>query len=112
MAPDSIHARVTTLGGDPPVDPSRVGAALVVAASRTARLGGGDDSLAVPDVEVAVPLPIAKRLTFTYRVPPALVDRATIGSRVLVRFGTRKITGIVVRERVEPPAGIKPIDLS
>lgn len=61
-------------------------------------------------VEVAVTLPVTNR--FTYRVPPEMAARAVVGSRVLVRFGPRKITGVVVRERVVPPEGVLPIDLS
>jgi len=45
-------------------------------------------------VEVAVPLPIDH--SFTYRVPPGMEDRAKVGVRVLVPFGPRKITGLVV----------------
>src|SRR5688572_32852461 len=69
-----------------------------------AREGTGDH------VEVAVTLPVTNR--FTYRVPPALAGRAVIGSRVLVPFGTRKITGVVVRERVAAPVGVKLIELA
>ncbi len=61
-------------------------------------------------VEVAVTLPVTNR--FTYRVPAAMAGRAVIGSRVLVRFGPRKITGVVIREQVEPPVGVKLLDLS
>jgi len=45
-------------------------------------------------VEVAVPLPIDH--PFTYRVPPGEEDRAVAGARVLVPFGPRKITGLIV----------------
>jgi len=61
-------------------------------------------------VEVAVTLPVTNR--FTYRVPLALAGRAVIGSRVLVRFGARQITGVVVREQVVPPEGVQALDLS
>ncbi len=44
-------------------------------------------------VEVAVPLPIDH--PFTYRVPPGLEGRALVGMRVLVPFGSRKLTGLV-----------------
>lgn len=47
-------------------------------------------------VSVAVPLPIDQ--LFTYRVPEALVDRACPGTRVLVPFGPRTVTGMVVAE--------------
>ncbi|MEO8702394.1 MAG: primosomal protein N' [Kofleriaceae bacterium] len=65
---------------------------------------------AVAYVEVAVTLPVANR--FTYRVPAYLAERARVGARVLVRFGPRKVTGVVVREAVEPPPGITPVDLT
>jgi primosomal protein N' (replication factor Y) len=45
-------------------------------------------------VEVAVPLPIDH--PFTYRVPPGEEGRAKIGVRVLVPFGPRRITGLIV----------------
>jgi primosomal protein N' (replication factor Y) len=45
-------------------------------------------------VEVAVPLPIDH--TFTYRVPPGEEARARIGVRVLVPFGPRRVTGLIV----------------
>jgi primosomal protein N' (replication factor Y) len=41
-----------------------------------------------------------------------MLVRARVGSRVLVRFGTRKVTGVVVREHVVPPEGITPLDVS
>src|SRR5512134_1136327 len=51
-------------------------------------------------VEVAVPLPIDH--TFTYRVPPGDEDRANVGFRVLVPFGPRRVTGLIVRRLDEP----------
>lgn len=45
-------------------------------------------------VEVAVPLPLDH--PFTYRVPAGQEARARPGVRVLVPFGNRKITGLVV----------------
>jgi primosomal protein N' (replication factor Y) len=45
-------------------------------------------------VEVAVPLPIDH--TFTYRVPPGEEVRAKVGVRVLVPFGPRRVTGLIV----------------
>jgi primosomal protein N' (replication factor Y) len=60
--------------------------------------------------EVAVTLPVAGR--FHYRVPAHLASRARVGARVLVRFGPRKVTGVVVREGVVPPEGVSPIDLT
>ncbi|MFH1690035.1 MAG: primosomal protein N', partial [Candidatus Eisenbacteria bacterium] len=45
-------------------------------------------------IEVAVPLPVTG--TFTYSVPDDLVGRVAVGTRVLVPFGRRKVTGFVV----------------
>lgn len=45
-------------------------------------------------VEVAVPLPIDR--AFTYRVPPGEEGRAKVGVRVLVPFGSRKVTGLIL----------------
>jgi primosomal protein N' (replication factor Y) len=45
-------------------------------------------------IEVAVPLPIDR--TFTYRVPPGDEGRAKVGVRVLVPFGPRRVTGLIV----------------
>jgi len=50
---------------------------------------------AVELIEVCVALPVPGR--YHYRVPPHLAGRASVGSRVLVRFGKQKITGVVVR---------------
>ncbi len=47
-------------------------------------------------VRIAVPLPIDR--LFSYRVPEASVDRARPGVRVLVPFGSRTVTGMIVRE--------------
>jgi len=49
-------------------------------------------------IEVAVPLPVTG--TFTYSVPDGLAGRAVVGTRVLVPFGRRKVTGFVVAEGV------------
>lgn len=51
-------------------------------------------------VEVAVPLPVTG--TFTYSVPDELDERAVVGTRVLVPFGRRKLTGFVVALQDEP----------
>ncbi|MGN6104520.1 MAG: replication restart helicase PriA, partial [Kofleriaceae bacterium] len=60
--------------------------------------------------EVVVTLPVAGR--YHYRVPPSLVGKVRLGARVLVVFGGRKVTGVVVREDVAPPEGVTPIDVS
>jgi primosomal protein N' (replication factor Y) len=60
--------------------------------------------------EVAVTLPVAGR--FHYAVPDHLGARALVGARVLVRFGARKVTGVVVRLDTAPPPGVTPIAIS
>jgi primosomal protein N' (replication factor Y) len=60
--------------------------------------------------EVAVTLPVAGR--FHYVVPEAFAARAQVGARVLVRFGPRKVTGVIVRTDTAPPPGITPVALS
>ena len=47
-------------------------------------------------VDVVCPLPVEK--TFTYRVPDGLQADAQIGSRVLVPFRGRRLTGVIVGE--------------
>jgi primosomal protein N' (replication factor Y) len=61
-------------------------------------------------VEIAVTLPVPGR--YHYRVPPSLLARARVGARVLVRFGPRKVTGVIVRTGTPPPAGVTALDLS
>jgi primosomal protein N' (replication factor Y) len=59
-------------------------------------------------VEVAVPLPVTG--TFTYSVPEDLADRVAVGTRVLVPFGRRKVTGFVVEEVDSPSVeGLKDV---
>jgi primosomal protein N' (replication factor Y) len=60
--------------------------------------------------EVIVTLPVQGR--YHYVVPPHLAGRARVGSRVLVRFGTRKVTGVVVEGTARPPDGIELAELS
>src|SRR5690349_6807386 len=60
--------------------------------------------------EVAVTLPVSGR--FHYAVPGHLAARELVGARVLVRFGPRKVTGVVVRMDTAPPPGITPVALS
>ena len=45
-------------------------------------------------VEVAVPLPV--HLTFTYHVPDDLSALISVGKRVLVSFGRRRLTGYIL----------------
>lgn len=56
--------------------------------------------------EVAVPVPTAE--TFTYRVPPHATPVVLPGSRVIVGFSGRRLSGIVVATRDEPPPGVQP----
>ena len=55
--------------------------------------------------QIAVTLPLSG--PFTYKVPHAMVRSLTIGSRVLVPFGKRKITGYVLSFG-PPPHGVRP----
>ncbi len=61
-------------------------------------------------VEVAVPVPVGHR--FHYTVPPGFQGRVHVGTRVLARFGARKLTGVVVRMDTPPPEGVTPIAIS
>jgi len=60
--------------------------------------------------EVAVTLPVPGR--YHYLVPAQLAARTRVGARVLVRFGNRKVTGVVVPQTSKPPLGIKLVPLS
>jgi primosomal protein N' (replication factor Y) len=61
-------------------------------------------------VEVVVPVPVPGR--YHYRVPAAHRARACVGARVLVRFGAKKLTGVIVRTDVAPPEGIELAEIS
>ncbi|MBR6078702.1 MAG: primosomal protein N' [Treponema sp.] len=54
-------------------------------------------------IDLALNVPINQ--TFTYRVPPESTDEIFFGRRVEVRFGNRKMTGIVVSEHETFPKG-------
>ncbi len=54
-------------------------------------------------VRVVVPLPVDQ--TYTYRVPEDLRDEARVGCRVVVPFGSRRLTGMIVEEEVPVEAG-------
>jgi len=52
--------------------------------------------------DVSLPVPI--ETAFTYRLPESLRRRVQPGCRVLVLFGTRKLTGVVLATHSRPPA--------
>ncbi len=60
-------------------------------------------------VQVALPLPLTQ--VFTYRVPPEWQEAVRPGCRVLVPFGQRQLTGVVVPEPPPDPlpSSLKPI---
>ena len=62
-------------------------------------------------VEVALPVPLQK--LFTYRLPTGLADVARIGSRVLVSFGKRNVTGYIARFRgdIDPASQLRDSDI-
>jgi primosomal protein N' (replication factor Y) len=53
--------------------------------------------------DVSLPVPLDQ--SFTYRLPETLWHRVQPGCRVLVPFGTRKLTGVVVQLHDQPPEG-------
>jgi len=61
-------------------------------------------------VEVAVALPLPG--TYHYAVPPRFAGRLAIGSRVLVPFGARSVSGVVVRLAAEAPADVRVLDVA
>lgn len=56
--------------------------------------------------EVAVPVPAGT--TFTYRIPPHATALVMPGSRVVVKFSGRRLTGVVTATRSRPPQGVAP----
>jgi primosomal protein N' (replication factor Y) len=52
--------------------------------------------------DVSVPVPVDR--SFSYELPLTLRHRVQIGCRVLVPFGSRKLTGVVLRLHNEAPA--------
>jgi primosomal protein N' (replication factor Y) len=59
-------------------------------------------------IEVAVALPVFG--TYTYRLPDGLRPRATVGLRVLVPFGNRRVTGYILGRATETrPVQIKTV---
>jgi len=53
--------------------------------------------------DVSLPVPLDQ--SFTYRLPETLRHRAQAGCRVLVPFGSRNLTGVVVKTHDQPPGG-------
>jgi primosomal protein N' (replication factor Y) len=58
-------------------------------------------SLGSEFVDVSLPVPLDQ--PFTYSLPETLRHRVKVGSRILVPFGTRKLTGVIVRCHDERP---------
>jgi primosomal protein N' (replication factor Y) len=53
-------------------------------------------------VDVSLPVPLDQ--PFTYSLPETLKHRVRVGSRIVVPFGTRKLTGVILRCHDEQPA--------
>ena len=51
--------------------------------------------------DVSLPVPLDQ--PFTYSLPETLRHRVRPGSRILVPFGPRKLTGVILRCHDEPP---------
>ncbi len=52
-------------------------------------------------IDVSLPVPLDR--PFTYRLPETLRHRVQPGCRVIVPFGPRKLTGVVLRAHNDPP---------
>jgi primosomal protein N' (replication factor Y) len=53
-------------------------------------------------IDVSLPVPLNR--AFTYSLPETLRHRARAGCRVIVPFGARKLTGVILRAHNDPPA--------
>src|SRR5260370_19683007 len=53
--------------------------------------------------DVSLPVPLDQ--SFTYQLPETLWHRAQPGCRVLVPFGSRKLTGVILKVHDQPPEG-------
>jgi len=53
-------------------------------------------------IDVSLPVPLDQ--PFTYELPETLRHRVQPGSRIIVPFGPRKLTGVILRCHDEPPA--------
>ena len=62
------------------------------------------EALADAPVYCDVSLPVPIDTAFTYRLPETLRRRVQPGCRVLVPFGSRKLTGVVLATHSQPPA--------
>jgi primosomal protein N' (replication factor Y) len=51
--------------------------------------------------DVSLPVPLDQ--PFTYSLPETLRHRVRVGSRLIVPFGTRKLTGVILRCHDDPP---------
>ena len=55
-------------------------------------------------IDVSLPVPLDQ--PFTYALPETLRHRVQAGCRMLVPFGSRKLTGVILRcHSDEPPRG-------
>jgi primosomal protein N' (replication factor Y) len=52
-------------------------------------------------VDVSLPVPLGR--PFTYRLPETLRRRAAPGCRIIVPFGSRKLTGMILKAHNQPP---------
>jgi primosomal protein N' (replication factor Y) len=52
--------------------------------------------------DVSLPVPLDQ--PFTYSLPDTLRHRVRVGSRLMVPFGTRKLTGVILRCHDDPPS--------
>lgn len=52
--------------------------------------------------DISLPIPLDQ--AFTYALPETLTHRAKVGARVLVPFGPRKLTGVILALHGNPPA--------
>jgi len=57
----------------------------------------------LPHPFVSIALPVPTRREFTYRLPSGTPEEALVGRRVLVPFGPRRMTGVIVGVTDTPP---------
>ncbi len=62
--------------------------------SDSAAMTSPDSTADVAYIDVALPLPIPQ--TFTYRISEAVTGKVTVGARLIVPFGRRRLTGYCV----------------